>query len=114
MYGAFKYPMMPFGLSNAPAAFQRYMNAILENNSPLQLLIYLDNRGFQILKKNLHSWFIFLRKVKYTPFEKKIPRNEKRERRNLIQFPLSLFQGRKIIYKKILKKIRKLQITKIN
>ena len=42
-YGYFKYQVMPFGLSNAPASFQRYMNKILAEKLNVFVIVYLDN-----------------------------------------------------------------------
>ena len=42
-YGLFKYRVMPFGLSNAPACFQHLMNDILCNPLDITVVIYLDD-----------------------------------------------------------------------
>jgi hypothetical protein len=42
-YGLYKYTIMPFGLSNAPATFQKMMNHIFRNLLDLGLIVYLDN-----------------------------------------------------------------------
>ena len=42
-YGYFKYQVMLFGLSNAPAIFQRYVNKILAKKSDIFVVVYLDN-----------------------------------------------------------------------
>ena len=42
-YGHFKYQVMPFGLSNAPAKFQGYVNKILAEKSDIFVVIYLDD-----------------------------------------------------------------------
>ena len=42
-YGHFEYQVMPFGLSNAPATFQRYVNKILAKNLDIFVIIYLDD-----------------------------------------------------------------------
>ncbi len=34
---------MPFGLSNAPASFQGYMNKILAEKLDIFVVVYLDN-----------------------------------------------------------------------
>ena len=44
---------MPFGLSNAPATFQRCMNNILENLNGKMCLIYLDD--IKIFPKNMEG-----------------------------------------------------------
>ena len=50
-YGHFKYQVMPFGLSNAPATFQRYVNKILAEKLDIFVIIYLDD--ILIYTKNL-------------------------------------------------------------
>ena len=42
-YGSFEYCVMPFGLSNAPAAFQRFMNDIFSDMLDVCVLVYLDD-----------------------------------------------------------------------
>ena len=42
-YGHFKYQVMPFGLSNAPAIFQRYVNKILAKKLDIFVVVYLDD-----------------------------------------------------------------------
>ena len=42
-YGHFKYQVMPFGLSNAPASFQRYINKILAEKLNIFVVVYLDD-----------------------------------------------------------------------
>ena len=42
-YGHFEYQVMPFGLSNAPATFQRYVNKILAEKLDIFVIVYLDN-----------------------------------------------------------------------
>ncbi|KAF8749465.1 hypothetical protein RHS01_09965 [Rhizoctonia solani] len=42
-YGLFKYLVMPFGLSNAPAAFQHFMNDLFRDLIDVTVVIYLDN-----------------------------------------------------------------------
>ena len=41
-YGHFKYQVIPFGLSNAPASFQSYINKILAKKLDVFVIIYLD------------------------------------------------------------------------
>ena len=41
-YGYFKYQMMPFGLSNAPASFQGYINKILAEKLNIFVIVYLN------------------------------------------------------------------------
>ena len=42
-YGHFKYQVMPFGLSNAPASFQSYINKILADKPNIFVIIYLND-----------------------------------------------------------------------
>ena len=42
-YGHFKYQVMPFGLSNAPAIFQGYVNKILAEKLDIFVIIYLND-----------------------------------------------------------------------
>ena len=42
-YGHFEYQVMFFGLFNAPATFQGYINKILAENLDIFVIIYLDN-----------------------------------------------------------------------
>ena len=42
-YGHFKYQVLPFGLSNALAIFQGYVNKILAEKLDIFVIIYLDD-----------------------------------------------------------------------
>jgi hypothetical protein len=42
-YGHYEYTVMPFGLANAPAAFQSYINATLPPYLDVFVITYLDN-----------------------------------------------------------------------
>ncbi len=42
-YGHFKYQVMPFGLSNAPASFQGYINKIPAEKIDIFVIVYLDD-----------------------------------------------------------------------
>jgi len=42
-YGAFKWSVMLFGLTNALAAFQRFMNDVFSNLLDVCVVVYLDN-----------------------------------------------------------------------
>ena len=42
-YGHFEYQVMPFGLSNAPACFQGYINKILAEKLDIFVIVYLDD-----------------------------------------------------------------------
>ena len=42
-YGYFKYPVIPFGLTNAPASFQEYINKIFAKKPDIFVIVYLDD-----------------------------------------------------------------------
>ena len=42
-YGLFEYMVMPFGLSNAPATFQRYINDFLREYIDRGIVVYIDD-----------------------------------------------------------------------
>ena len=42
-YGYFKYQVIPFGLSNAPASFKSYINKILIKKLDIFIIVYLDD-----------------------------------------------------------------------
>jgi hypothetical protein len=42
-YGSFEWLVVPFGLSNAPAAFQRFMNDIFSNMLDVCVIVYLND-----------------------------------------------------------------------
>ena len=42
-YGYFKYQVMPFGLLNAPATFQKYVNKIPAKKLDIFVIVYLEN-----------------------------------------------------------------------
>ena len=42
-YGHFEYQVMPFGLSNALASFQSYINKILAEKLDVFVIVYLDD-----------------------------------------------------------------------
>ena len=42
-YNHFKYQVMPFGLSNAPATFQGYVNKLLAEKLDIFVIVYLDD-----------------------------------------------------------------------
>jgi Reverse transcriptase (RNA-dependent DNA polymerase) len=60
-YGSFEWLVMPFGLSNAPAAFQRFMNNIFADLLDICIIIYLDN--ILIYSKDLASHKDHVREV---------------------------------------------------
>ena len=42
-YGSFKWLVMPEGLTNAPAGFQRFMNDIFTDMIDVSVVVYLDD-----------------------------------------------------------------------
>ena len=42
-YGAYQYKVMPFGLCNGPAIFQRYINKALKELLNIMCMAYADN-----------------------------------------------------------------------
>ena len=42
-YSHFKYQVMPFGLFNAPASFQGYINKIVTKKLDIFVIVYLNN-----------------------------------------------------------------------
>ena len=42
-YGYFEYQVMSFGLSNAPASFQGYVNKILAEKLDVFVIVYLND-----------------------------------------------------------------------
>jgi hypothetical protein len=53
-YGLFEYLVMPFGLRNAPAAFQHFMNDIFRDILDVYVVIYLDDILIFSETKELH------------------------------------------------------------
>ena len=60
-YGTFKFTVMPFGLSTAPATFQRMMNTIFFNLLDDGVLVYLDD--VLIYTKTIEEHIALLDKV---------------------------------------------------
>ena len=61
-YGHFEFTVMPFGLCNAPATFQRVMNQAFFDLLDKCVLIYLDDilifsKDLEQHKLNLHTVF---------------------------------------------------------
>ena len=66
--GLFEFNVMPFGLCNAPATFQRYMDVVLAGFKWNVCLVYLDDiiifsKSFTEHLKHLHSVLACIRKV---------------------------------------------------
>src|SRR5882724_4023069 len=58
-YGSFKWLVIPEGLFNAPAAFQRFMNDIFMDMIDVIGIIYLDNiliYSDNISEHKIHVW----------------------------------------------------------
>jgi hypothetical protein len=60
-YGLFEYLVMPFGLANAPAAFQHFMNDIFRDLLDIYVVVYLDN--ILIFSKTHEEHILHVRKV---------------------------------------------------
>ena len=60
-YGSFEYMVMPFGLCNAPATFQRVMNTILREGLDKFVLVFLDD--ILIYSKTLEEHLEHIRAV---------------------------------------------------
>ena len=53
-YGSFEWLVMPFGLSNAPGAFQRFMNDIFADMLDVCVVVYLDDILIYSADKTTH------------------------------------------------------------
>ena len=42
-YGQYKYTVMPFGITNGPATFQRYINSVLKDCLDIYATVYVDD-----------------------------------------------------------------------
>jgi len=60
-FGNFEYPVMPFGLRNAPSVFQRFIQDIFSDDIGLFLFVYLDD--IIIYSKNLIEHVKHVRQV---------------------------------------------------
>ena len=57
-YGSFEWHIMPFRLTNTPAAFQRFMNDIFGDLLDVCMLVYLDNILIYSNSEEEHIWHI--------------------------------------------------------
>jgi len=67
-YGTYEFNVMPFGLCNAPATFQRLMNQIYQGIAYKYVIVYLDDtnvfsRTFKDHIQHLREVFIRIRKA---------------------------------------------------
>ena len=74
--GLFQFKVMPFGLCNAPATFQRLMNLVLAGVQWSECLVYLDDiivlgRSFEEHLQNLSA---VLQKLKCANLRLKLPK----------------------------------------
>src|SRR5882672_1080274 len=63
-YGSFEWLLMPEGLTNAPAAFQRFMNDIFADMIDVIVIIYLDDiliYSDNISEHKAHVWEVLRR-----------------------------------------------------
>ena len=54
-YGSFKWKVMPFDLTNAPGAFQRFMNDIFADMLDVCVVVYLDDILIYSSDKKTHT-----------------------------------------------------------
>ena len=67
--GLYEFNVMPFGLSNSPATFQRFLDVVLAGLKWKSLLVYLDDicvfsSSFEQHKTDVEEVFVRLRKAK--------------------------------------------------
>jgi len=60
-YGSFEWSVIPFGLTNAPMAFQEFMNDIFSNLLNICVMIYLDD--ILIYSNNMSEHHRYVKKV---------------------------------------------------
>ena len=63
-YGSFEWLVMPEGLTNAPAAFQCFMNNIFVDMIDINVIVYLDNilvYSDSLTEHKLHIWEVLCR-----------------------------------------------------
>ena len=57
-YGSFEWPVMPFGLMNAPATFQRFINDIFSDLLDVCVIIYVDNILIYLEDMSKHKAYV--------------------------------------------------------
>ena len=57
-YGSFEWLVMPFSLTNAPMAFQQFMNDIFSDLLDICIVIYLDNILTYSNNMTKHHWHV--------------------------------------------------------
>ena len=57
-YGHFEYMVMPFGLANAPATFQAYINRALAGLVDVTCIMYIDDILIYFKDPKAHRWHV--------------------------------------------------------
>jgi hypothetical protein len=57
-YGHYKYIVMPFGLCNAPATFQAYINEMMRGILDKYCVVYLDDILIYSQTEEEHEWHV--------------------------------------------------------
>ena len=57
-YGHFEYMVMPFGLANAPATFQAYINKALAGLVDVTCIVYIDDILIYSKDPKAHRWHV--------------------------------------------------------
>jgi len=57
-YGSFEWSIIPFGFTNAPTAFQQFMNDIFSDILDVCVVIYLDDILIYSNDMSKHHWHV--------------------------------------------------------